>query len=531
MGFPPLIDRELRSAARNPQTYRLRLLSGLLTALVSLAFILPGAHNIALIGTTSRSVFWWMSGITMFYGMAMALFFAGDALASERRERTLELLYLTKLHSFDILIGKLISCGIGAVQTILAFSLTLALAMLAGGVTLTEFVRVGLLILNSVFLALAIGLLASCLSRDGRVATVLGLFILILFSALPLLPAATATPPGLTPNAYNPESWNLLSPLTSFRLCVSTTANATSPAFTQSLLLQHLASWGVLVLAAAWLTKSWRSDQSNSLHGLKRRSGVQVRHDNIARMLSKELLEENPIFWLLTLKYGSPIHRLGAAAIMTAASLLIYAAMTRWTSLTASAFAVMISWHVFVKLWVAWVASHLMTEMRRSGMLELTLTTPLDWRLILDGWLIGLKRVFLLPIAILFSVDLLIAYFGSHLTNAFSGTWWFICILVIVLSLAMETYALTWIGLFRGIVATSTTRAWLTSVGIILLLPWFGVACFFALGGVGFVTGVTPGVFNLFITRFVFGMLITVGATAWSIDQLRGHLQEHLARA
>jgi len=234
-------------------------------------------------------------------------------------------------------------------------------------------------------------------------------------------------------------------------------------------------------------------------------------------------LEENLIFWLLKLKYGGPIHRLGAVVILTAASFLIFAVMTRWTSRTESAFAVVISWHVFVKLWVAWVASHLMTEMRRSGMLELTLTTSLDRRLILDGWLIGLKRVFFLPVAILFGVDLLVACFG--------GTWWFLCILAAILGLAMETYALTWIGLHQGVVAGNTTRAWLASVGIILLLPWFGVACLFALGGVGFVTGVTAGVFDLFVSRFVLGILITVGATARAMDRLRGHLHEHLVQA
>ena len=34
MGLPPLIDRELRCAARHPRTYRIRLITGILTSLV-----------------------------------------------------------------------------------------------------------------------------------------------------------------------------------------------------------------------------------------------------------------------------------------------------------------------------------------------------------------------------------------------------------------------------------------------------------------------------------------------------------------
>ncbi|MDA7867323.1 ABC transporter permease subunit [Verrucomicrobia bacterium] len=530
MGFPPLIERELRCAARNPRTYRIRLVTGILTSLVGIAFILPGSHNIALVGTSSRGVFWWMSGLMIFYGMVLALFLSGDAIASERREKTLELLRLTELEPFEILMGKLVSTGIGAIQGLLAFSLTLALAILAGGVTLGEFLRVAIMALNCLFLSLSVGLLASSHCRDGRLAAVIGLILLALISALPLI--GGAIPATLaTPGTFSPEGWAFVSPFTAFQLCNPMNSTLGPWAFWKSLFIQHGLAWIALALAARRLRFHWRFESNDTWTGIKEWFERRMPETDFQSFDTKERKEENPIFWLLTVKYGGPAHRLGALVALIVTSLLVFTAMRSFSSALVAAFVVLISWHVFVKLWVAWVASHLMTEMRRSGMLELTLTTPMDWSLILDGWLIGLKRVFLLPIAVLFGIDLMIAYsVGERLTVTFGGHEWLVWILFTLLGLAMETYALTWLGLLCGIRAQNTTRAWITSISIILLLPWFCVASLFALAGVGYLTGVSAGVFDLAITRLVFGLLITVGVTAWAIDQLRGHLRENLVK-
>lgn len=528
MGLPPLIERELRIAARSPRTYRFRLISGILTSLVGIGFILPGSHNIALVGTASRGVFWWMSGMMLAYGMMMALFLAADSLTSERRERTLELLQLTRLTPFEILIGKLVATGTGAIQGILACSLTLSLAILAGGVTLMELASVIALGLNSIFLALATGLLASCFAREGRTALLLGLILLGIICALPLatLPPTSNT---ITPTAP-PSGWALFSPLTSFQLCDPISPRFQLSRFVISLLMQHLLSWGILGLAGKWLRSHWRTDAPNQ--NLKWRAFLKLDHSpmSVVPVESEDTKNENPISWLLILKYGNRTHRLAIGLGLIAVSGILFVALARMTSSVEAFFAVLISWHLLTKLWVGWIACHLMTEMRRSGMLELTLTTPLDWDLILDGWLIGLKRIFLPPIALLIGVDLLASYFASdRLTLAFGNKWWLGWMFLALSGLIVDTYALAWLGLRWGLTARNTTRAWLISVGIILFLPWFGIASLMAITGVGFVSGISVGSFDLIISRIVFGLLITIGSTAWAIDQLRAHLRENLA--
>lgn len=528
MGLPPLIDRELRVAARKPQTYLFRFATGALNLLFGFAFVLPGAHNIALVGTNSRGVFWWLAGMMIVAGMILALFFAGDAIASERRNRTLELLRISRLGPLEILLGKLVACGIGAGQGMLAFNLTLALTLLTGGVTLSEYLRVVILGLNCFFLALTLGLAASCVCRDGRTATLLGLGLLATVAAGPLAFAKTTAHSLLVTKA--PTLWELISPVMAFRLCDPLITSANPFSFWQSLIWQHVLAWSVLLAAASVLKSTWQSDKPN----VRSRIRLDLSRRTVLQKTDPEFqdqLNENPIHWLLIQQYGNTQHRSMAFILLSLISGLIFRVMNRWLPTALAIFSVMLSWHIFMKLWVTWVACHLLTEMRRTGMLELTLTTPLDWHQVLEGWLLGLKRVFLAPVLGLFGLDIIIAVVaGSRMSAAFGGSSWMLWLLFTLVGLAIDLYALTWLGLLRGITASNTTRAWVGTLSVILLLPWFGVASLFALAGVGFISGVSAGIFDLTLTRFVFGLFVAIGTTAWSIDQLRSHLHENLAR-
>ncbi len=321
MGFPSLIDRELRSAARNPRTYRLRLAAGILGALVGLALILPGAHNIALIGSSSRGVFWWMSGLMLAYGMGMALFLAGDALPSERQTRTLELLRLTRLSPFELLLGKVVSTGLGAMQGILAFSLTLAIAILAGGVTLGEYGRVMALTMNAVFLALSVGLLTSCFIREGRMAAIGGLILLLLICTVPLL---IHLKPAAGPGPARVSFWELVSPLSSFKLADPFRSGFAHAPFWISLVIQHLLSWSLLGFASGQLRRTWTSEKPpfSVQIGTFLRSQQQLFDQEDKD--DKDTMDDNPILWLLVRKYGSAWYRLLATAILILVSAVLF---------------------------------------------------------------------------------------------------------------------------------------------------------------------------------------------------------------
>lgn len=527
MKLPSLIDRELRCAARNSHTYRFRFLTALLMGLVSLAFVLPGAHNVALVGANSRGMFWWMAALTLFYGVVMALFQAGDAIASERRERTLELLQLTRLSAFEITVGKLIATGIGVTQCILAFSLALAMTFLSGGVTLVELGHVLLAILNTLFLALAIGLFASTQTSDGRIGTLIGLMLLGGLTALPLLLTGTGGPAGNT-GPYNPSGWELLSPIATFSLAQVTSKGGQQSPFATGIVIQHGLAWFALLGASLSIWRNSHRAWTFSWRSITRRWHT----TNASEQPDSDELEDNPLFWLLSYRYGGTANRLLMAFVFLMLVVGLFGTVQTFQSRTEALFVSMMATHFFMKLWVAWIASHLVTEMRRSGMLELTLTSPLDWHLVIDGWLIGLKRVFFGPVAVLLIADFFMALtMGERLNAAFGGHSWMVWVGIGMFSLLLESYALTWTGLQFGMSARNSTQAWVRAVGVILFLPWFCVASLFALGGVWVLPSVTAGVFDVAVTRFVFGLLITIGTTAWAIDRLRHHSRESLVRA
>src|SRR3974390_3895459 len=107
----PVVERELRSAARQPFTYYVRLLG--VTALL-VTGLLFGLHQ-----GFSANV-----GGALFGSLHSALFLAiwilvplltADCLSRERREGTLGLLFLTPLHARGIVVAKGLAQGLRAV--------------------------------------------------------------------------------------------------------------------------------------------------------------------------------------------------------------------------------------------------------------------------------------------------------------------------------------------------------------------------------------------------------------------------------
>lgn len=160
----PLLERDLRVRASRGATYWHRLVvvaTGIFALL--LAWMEWGLSNMAI-----------QDGMAMFNDLVVAAFLVccstflltAEALTAERREGTLELLFLTRVGRFDVLLGKLAACGWSALCGLLAFSPMLMVPVLAGGVSGGEAVRKGLALLALLILALVIGLRSSILFPD-----------------------------------------------------------------------------------------------------------------------------------------------------------------------------------------------------------------------------------------------------------------------------------------------------------------------------------------------------------------------------
>src|SRR6266404_3548194 len=178
----PIIERELRVAARNRETYWSR--SGVVLGL-GLLWI-PGW--LGTFGTATELNTFVFNGM-LWAGFAvscLACLFTADTISRERREGTLGLLFLSRVRVADVLLGKLGSSGFKGLCMLAAFLPMLMIPVLAGGVTGGEAFREGLVLLNTFWFSLCAGLWASTRSNEAfksikRACFLVGAVVLIPF--------------------------------------------------------------------------------------------------------------------------------------------------------------------------------------------------------------------------------------------------------------------------------------------------------------------------------------------------------------
>ena len=179
MTFLPIVERELRVAARSRFTFWSRLAAAAFALLIfgALQLLAQKSGGAFPAGQIEFGVLKWFAFI---YACAMGLFLTADSLSEEKREGTLGLLFLTDLRGYDVVFGKLLTQSLRAFFGLLAAFPIMGLALLAGGVTGGEFSRSILVICNTLFVSLALGMLVSSLSRDSTKAMNGTLLLLVL---------------------------------------------------------------------------------------------------------------------------------------------------------------------------------------------------------------------------------------------------------------------------------------------------------------------------------------------------------------
>ncbi|HXD00565.1 MAG TPA: ABC transporter permease subunit, partial [Verrucomicrobiae bacterium] len=179
MTFLPIVGRELRVAARSRFTFWSRLAAAAFALLIfgALQLLAQRSGGAFPAGQIEFGVLKWFAFI---YACAVGLFLTADSLSEEKREGTLGLLFLTDLRGYDVVFGKLLTQSLRAFYGLLAAIPIMGLALLAGGVTGGEFSRSILVICNTLFFSLALGMLVSSLSRDSTKAMNGMLLLLVL---------------------------------------------------------------------------------------------------------------------------------------------------------------------------------------------------------------------------------------------------------------------------------------------------------------------------------------------------------------
>jgi hypothetical protein len=488
MIFLPIVGRELRVAARRRGTHRVRFFVALLAILFCGWFLLMSDSRSGGARSAGPDIFFSLSLLAFGYCLLAGVGATADCLSEEKREGTLGLLFLTDLRGYDIVSGKLAATSLGAVYGLVAILPVMALPLLMGGVGPGAFWRTALTLVNTLFFSLAAGMFVSAVSRDERRAIVGTIGLILLISALLPLAGAmwdsyhdTTGRMALAPYLFLP------SPGYALALALeSATSPKTNPAYWHSMLVVHGLAWAFLLLAVwlvphAWVDHTVRTDAT----GWRTHWQRWLRGSLGAHSASRtRLLELSPVAWLSCRNRLTALAPWIVMACLAVVWLMGYARMeTEWLALpTAATFALML--HGFLKCQLAGDACRRFAEDRRSGALELLLTTPLGVKEILRGQARALRRQFAAPVVAVLAADtlLLLGALGeTGMTNGdASGV--LLTFLAGMAVLVADAVTLSYLGMWRALRAASFTRAWGETLGLVLVLPWavFLVAAFTA---------------------------------------------------
>jgi ABC-type transport system involved in multi-copper enzyme maturation permease subunit len=398
MAFVSIAERELRVAARKRATYVLRVFSSG-TGLVVTGFTL---WVITLFGGAAipgnylfLALSWIAFGCACLFGCGVT----ADVISEEKREGTLGLLFLTPLRGHSIVLGKFSAHGLRTLYSVLAIIPVMALPVLIGGTDIASLGRTTLAVIETLALSLVIGLFFSTLCRRGWVASGLSLTglmtITVTLPCLAVLLRAFRKPGS--------ELLLLFSPSYALSMASWTARGLTANHFWRAIFVQSVEILLLLGLTSILIPLSWREakvgKRTASIRSIWR--GLKYGSRDFRARLRSKFLAINPILWLCArqwypnLFFVSMVALLGMAIValgkkfadpkVTYDEFLLPVIMWLW---------VLPMLYVLFCFLLAVRGSERFAADRKSGALELILSTPASVKTIIRGQWLALFREF-----------------------------------------------------------------------------------------------------------------------------------------
>ena len=479
MTFLPIVARELRVASRRRGTYSGRLWAAMIPIAVAVFWLPVLASQFSL--SQGKALFSALSILTFGYCLLAGARSTSDCLSGEKREGTIGLLFLTDLKGYDVVLGKLVSSSLAAFYGLLATVPVLSLALLLGGVTLSEVGRMALLFANTLLFSMAAGVFASTLSRHDRRAMFATLCIVLATAAIPYVLAAGyallkwqrfGQVPG---SIFDLQRWLMVSPVYAFYILRSSLVSSTMvQSFYHSILTTHLLAWALLIAASLIIPHTCRERPPGKLgtRWLHFRNRWSYGKPSRRQAFRARLLDQNAFYWL------AARDRIKAYYVwfFVAALGLIWC----WTGWLVESF--IFDWDMsfwllfllfaFLKVWLTSEVCNRLVEDRASGAFELLLSSPLDLREMAHGQTLALRRQFGWPVLVVLLLTYLLM--RSSFRASHSGIeelelrllFWSLMIM-----LAADLVTLKWVGMWQAVTTNQVNRATMAACSRVLLLP------------------------------------------------------------
>ena len=419
MTLLPVVERELRVAARERNTYRVRFLAAFITILFCI-FSLWFVRAFFNAGTIPpRELFLFLTWMIYVFVIIAGFSLTCDCISEEKRDSTLGLLFLTDLRGYDVVLGKLAAAAARGFYALLATVPVLALPLMMGGTNLTELARTTITLVTTLFFSMSVGLVVSSVMRKNWTAFGVSGFVLFFFTCL--LPAYSEFVRSYYRDAIAAYWIEVPSPTHAMYMSFRNAIGLTTNSFSISLLCMFVLAITATTVAALVTPHVWK-DRPPARHlarFLEFVRSLKFGTNEFRARFRRRLLDRNPIFWLSRREVVSssglllPLFALGLAAT--------WAGYNDWTFIGPEGNEVVpvFAWfacaaisHILIALRLSVIAAERFGEDRRSGSLELILSTPLATKRILAGHFMGLRRYFAGAAIFVFSAQALaLAYF------------------------------------------------------------------------------------------------------------------------
>jgi hypothetical protein len=483
--FLPIVDRELRVAARKRNTFWLRVVAALIALIIGGGFmmlsLLPfgGAGPFGGRGQMGGPLFAVLTWLSLGTALCAGLFFTSDCVSEEKREGTLGFLFLTDLHGYDVVLGKLLATSLRCVFGLVAIFPVLAVTQLMGGVDAAQFWKTLLALVNALFVSLAGGLFVSAISRDSQKA--LGGTLLFLLLCVFGGPIADGTMAAVQKHSFRP-ALSLASPGYVFLIA----GRGRDPTFWPGLLTNQVIVWTLMGVACALVPRTWQQRRTRGT-GSQRGWSYAWRYGGVKRRaaLRQKLMSRSPVLWLACRERWQSVMIWAVTILLMAVVVAMLIASFTWDA--SFVFSMMwgyIGWAftLLFYLGTASQASQFFVDARRSGLIELLLAAPLSGKEIVQGQWRAMLRLFAAPVILFLCIQLASTALSQQsswrvmATAAGSGP---NDVLMVVTALggtiviAANLITLCWFGMWMGMTSKSANLATLKTVLFVQVIPWF----------------------------------------------------------
>jgi ABC-type transport system involved in multi-copper enzyme maturation permease subunit len=418
-----------------------------------------------------------------------------DAITSEKRQGTLGLLFLTPLRGWQIVIGKLAMQSLQVGYAMFSSIPLLFVPILLGGIVWVEVARIIVALVLTLFFSLAVGLFWSTMVREARTAILATTVSLLLISLLPwlacLLELAMVTrraPVFMAPAlVFSPATSIVFGFEENFRARVgSATGLLSGPSLYWASTAGLVAGGWLLTLVSGralpfvWqqaelaLPPAAKEPSACTDHSWRRTLVRQARQRDHAPLLWLAARDLREALWLRLLRWTT----LAFFGVM----LLVSVSTRHWEEGYITAFCTAYGLHLVTRIQFALSATRRWQEDRRSGGLELVLTTPISDSDLVRAHHVAAKHAFRWPLLALLgmNVALLLAMilWFEHL-HMKGGAWAIFSVFFVGGALVTLTdfAALRWLSLCEGLRRATHTKAVGGVLSRLYLGPWlaFGV--------------------------------------------------------